>query len=262
MGTKKKTYSINAYIKFALTTANDLSFLIKTGAPLFLISKYLSGRLSNDSAIFAFKSETQKFLRTKQTLCITTDWFCGNVPQWFSIIAELKLADQSELNVLEIGSWEGLSTVFIASTLPYAKITCVDTWAGADEHKSGDLSPISSLSEIEGRFDKNTSSYATRIKKFKSTSFGFYLASHLKNHFDLIYIDGSHHCNDVMIDAIECFDALKVGGVIIFDDFLWKYYERARDNPAGAINAFLRMKMGKFKIMRIYYQLAIQKTET
>jgi hypothetical protein len=53
---------------------------------------------------------------------------------------------------------------------------------------------------------------------------------------------------------------LKVGGVMIFDDFFWQYYPKAIDNPAAAINLFLRLKRGSYKIIRLYYQIAIIKT--
>ena len=39
--------------------------------------------------------------------------------------------------------------------------------------------------------------------------------------FDLIYIDGSHTAADVLTDAVLAFQLLRVGGVMIFDDYLW-----------------------------------------
>ena len=62
-----------------------------------------------------------------------------------------------------------------------------------------------------------------------------------------------------MIDAIKCFEALKVGGVMIFDDFLWRYYKNPMSNPAGAINAFLKINKGNYRIVFVYYQIAIEK---
>jgi hypothetical protein len=35
---------------------------------------------------------------------------------------------------------------------------------------------------------------------------------------------------------------LKTGGVMIFDDNLWRYYKKPSDNPAAAINTFLKLK--------------------
>ena len=75
----------------------------------------------------------------------------------------------------------------------------------------------------------------------------------------MVYIDGSHHCDDVIIDAIKSFQMLKVGGIMIFDDYLWQYYPRDIDNPAAAINVFLKLKEGSYKVVRVYYQLIIEK---
>ena len=43
-----------------------------------------------------------------------------------------------------------------------------------------------------------------------------------KDTFDFIYIDGSHTAYDVLQDAVLTHPLLKVGGVLIFDDFGWK----------------------------------------
>ena len=69
-----------------------------------------------------------------------------------------------------------------------------------------------------------------------------------------------HHTDDVVVDAIKGFELLKVGGIMIFDDYFWGYYTKAIDNPAGAVNAFLRLKEGSHQILSIYGQLILQKT--
>lgn len=42
-----------------------------------------------------------------------------------------------------------------------------------------------------------------------------------ENKFDFIYVDGLHLSQDVLYDALLSFDLLKVGGILIFDDYLW-----------------------------------------
>ena len=37
--------------------------------------------------------------------------------------------------------------------------------------------------------------------------------------FDLIYIDGSHRRDDVMVDSLLAWSLLREGGFIIFDDY-------------------------------------------
>ena len=192
---------------------------------------------------------------------LTADWFTGSIPYWYSVFDEYRLPNKKEIQALEIGSWEGLSSYFILQTLPNATLTCVDTWEGADEHKSGNIDMQNTLSRIEVSFDSNLSIFSDRLVKYKGTSFSFFNAHSNEEAFDLIYIDGSHHCDDVVIDAIKCFEMLKVGGIMIFDDYFWRLYTNDINNPAAAINTFLRLKKGLYKVVRIYYQIIIEKTK-
>jgi predicted O-methyltransferase YrrM len=41
------------------------------------------------------------------------------------------------------------------------------------------------------------------------------------NFFDIIYIDGNHEPEYVLEDAVLSFRKLKVGGILIFDDYGW-----------------------------------------
>lgn len=102
--------------------------------------------------------------------------------------------------------------------------------------------------------------HASRLTKVKGTSFAFFSAQPQRAQFDLIYIDGSHHCDDVIVDAIKGFEQLEVGGVMIFDDYLWRFYPRRNDNPAAAINAFLRLKAGCYELFMVYAQVILRKT--
>jgi hypothetical protein len=47
--------------------------------------------------------------------------------------------------------------------------------------------------------------------------------------------------------------------VLIFDDYLWKNYSKILNNPAAAINLFLKLKSSSIKIIYVGYQIAIQK---
>jgi len=239
----------------------DLPYLIKTYASFSTIAQYIAGRLKNDSATKPYLPRQSAFISAKSALALSTDWFTHHTPQWFSVIDAYRLAEKKELRVLEIGSWEGLSSYFMLHTLPNATLTCVDTWEGADEHKSGRYATQDVLSNIEQAFDRNLSIFKDRLIKYKGTSYSFFNSCQADNRFDLIYVDGSHHCDDVMIDAIKCFEMLEVGGVLIFDDYLWRYYPNFIDNPAAAINLFLKLKKGSYKIVRVYYQIIIEKID-
>jgi hypothetical protein len=230
-----------------------LRFLFETNAPYKVYKIYLKTYFrksfveSTYSSMGQFKLDMQKGL-------FSNDWFTNNIPYWNEIFEKNDFKNKP-IKALEVGSWEGMSSLYILSALPKATLISVDTWQGADEHQGS-----STLQTIESNFDKNIEAYRDRSTKFKGTSFNFFNEYVVKDSFDLIYIDGSHHTDDVIIDAIKGFELLKVGGIMIFDDYFWGYYTKAIDNPAGAVNAFLRLKEGSFEILSIYGQLILQKT--
>ena len=53
---------------------------------------------------------------------------------------------------------------------------------------------------------------------------------------------------------------LKRSGLMIFDDYLWRFYKDDNDNPAAAVNAFLKRNKGAYRVVRAYWQLIIEKT--
>ena len=87
-------------------------------------------------------------------------------------------------------------------------------------------------------------------------------ANFQRDRFDLIYVDGSHHADDVLVDAIKAFEMLKVNGLMIFDDYFWDYYTRTIDNPSGAINAFIRLKHKQLEVICFDHQLVVKKIST
>jgi predicted O-methyltransferase YrrM len=235
-------------------------FLIKTRAPRAAIWGFAKGRFVNDGLAAPYRERQKAFRAEAKSLELSNDWFTKRIPMWLSAFEECGLVDRPGLRALEIGSWEGLSSYFILHSFPGAHLTCVDTWEGGDEHKAGHAASEAVLSRVEQTFDGNLSRYRDRLTKFRGTSFA-YFAKHgeARGSLDLVYVDGSHHCDDVVVDAFKGFEMLRPGGVLIFDDYFWKHYPRAVDNPAGAINAFLQLKKGSYRVVRVYYQLIIQK---
>lgn len=236
----------------------NLNYLKKSQASIAVFVAYFRHFFDGKKYGRKYKTQVHDFEALKSNLTLSNDWFSGNSSFWFSIFDDYGYKSKS-VEALEIGSWEGLSSFFILNNLPNARLTCVDTWKGADEHKDGTAATSDVLSGIEQAFDQNLSRFSGRLTKFKGSSQDFFNQSTFRSHFDFIYVDGSHHCDDVIIDAIKCFEMLKVGGVMIFDDYFWRYYPSALDNPAASINMFLRLKVGSYKIIRLYYQIAVEK---
>jgi predicted O-methyltransferase YrrM len=235
-----------------------IKLILLTYGSFGIFVSYLWQSRKNKSIEKKYKKNQREFLLSAQSLNLSNDWFSGNIPYWLSIFDEYNLQNK-ELKALEIGSWEGLSSYFILSSLPKSQLTCVDTWQGADEHKDGAAATSDVLNQIENKFDENLKPFKDRLIKHKCSSFSFFGKNENREIYDFIYVDGSHHCDDVMIDAIKCFEMLKVGGIMVFDDYFWQHYPKAIDNPAAAINLFLRLKKGSYKVIRMYYQVVIRK---
>jgi predicted O-methyltransferase YrrM len=79
------------------------------------------------------------------------------------------------------------------------------------------------------------------------------LAGGKRNYFDFIYIDGSHMAQDVLCDAVLAFRLLRVGGVIVFDDYIWfETLPEGKDPlrcPKPAIDAFVNLHFRKVDVL-------------
>lgn len=150
-----------------------------------------------------------------------------------------------------------MSSLFILSHFPAVHLTCVDTFQGADEHANH-----SSLSAVEQRFDANTANFAERVTKWRGTSASYFAATPAVEEFDLIYIDGSHFVDDVLLDSVSGFQRLRPGGVIIFDDYQWRRYANRHENPAAALNAFFRLKADEIELLSAGHQIIARRVKT
>lgn len=77
--------------------------------------------------------------------------------------------------------------------------------------------------------------------------------------FDFIYIDGSHIASDVLEDSILAFRLLKPGGIMVFDDYDWDFFGDQRRHPRIAVDAFLSIYDGKYKLLHKAKQVYIEK---
>jgi len=87
-------------------------------------------------------------------------------------------------------------------------------------------------------------------------------------YFDFIYVDGSHKSPDTLTDAVLCFHALRVGGVMVLDDYAWRYGQTLSgdflDVPKLAIDSFVNCFWNKIEIIHGFpiYQIYIRKTKS
>ena len=254
-------------LKYLKAVPRRLWFLVRADTPLWVIwahcrltaAHYLSNRFTDSGRKYIAKRDA--FRESAKALKLDNDWFTSNIPTWLRAFDAVGMKEKRSIECLEVGSWQGLSAFFTLNELSNSSILCVDTWAGADEHKSGHSTDLNILANIESVFDRNLSEFQGRIQKFKGESLSYYASNFALNKYDLIYVDGSHHADDVIVDAVKCFEMLKVGGLIIFDDYFWRHYQLPIQNPSGAINLLLRLKKSQFRIVCFDYQIVLLKTK-
>ena len=233
-----------------------LNYLIKIKTNFDLIKSYIKNSLT-----FNFEKQERKtfivnyknFLNTKS---FTYDYFSKNTYDWIKILHEFK---NKEFKYLEIGSFEGNSTLFVLKNFKNCFVTCVDSWAQLninDGSREGyEHLPIS---RVENNFDNNLNDYQNRYEKFKMKSDLFFKQNNYK--FDVIFVDGSHFANEVFNDFRESWSILNKDGILILDDYFWARYKKLEENPAFAINKFLKKIPNEYKIIRLSkYQLFLRK---
>ena len=181
----------------------------------------------------------------------TNDWFGATGRYiWDKILPQL-----GPKRILEIGSYEGRSACFLIEKLSGPlEFHCVDTWEGGAEHKHIDMSLV------KRRFDGNTKAAIANSKNEvnlkthvgRSDTILSQMQVEYKDYFDFIYIDGSHVAADVLCDAVLAFRLLRSGGVMCFDDYLWK--DEAADPincPKIAIDAFTLIYCKQLEVMAL-----------
>ena len=120
-------------------------------------------------------------------------------------------------------------------------------------------------SSIKDSFDHNFSFFPNidlHVHKGLSQEILPTLAYSLPAHlYDFIYIDGSHSSPDTFVDAFYADKLLKKGGVLIFDDFLWKdpTLPLPIDSPGAAISFYAHLYGHKYTLLNQGYQVALRK---
>jgi len=164
-------------------------------------------------------------------------------PNWFGHYADTFFAHHLAgfrggpyLRFLQIGAFTGDATLYLLDNVLAghgATLVDVDTWEGSDEpaHEAIDFA------DVERVYDERTSALRARgrLIKFKGTSLSFFRVAPATL-FDFIYIDGDHTAAGVLSDAVHAYPLLKVGGLLAFDDYLWKSGKGRLQDPGPAID--------------------------
>lgn len=177
----------------------------------------------------------------------TEDWFIEDG------LTVLNNVDSSnELHVLEIGSFEGKSTIwFLDNILQHQKstITCVDPWLDYSQNQDSLNSYEKKNNEwkmiergIKQNFLQNIIESGYSDKVLIRQGFSDKILPSLiteQKIYDVIFIDGNHTAPYVLMDAIMSWTLLKKGGIIIFDDYTWGLDRPTTLRPKESVDYFM-----------------------
>lgn len=145
----------------------------------------------------------------------STGRFSVNITPYISQYKEIPT------NYLEIGVYDGRTTQYVLDNIllhPQSVTYCIDPWDTLPENIS---SQKYNMPEVLKQLTAMQSIYKSKLKLLKGLSSEVLLSTELKlNSFDIIYIDGMHRAKNVLQDWALSWPLLKVGGIMVFDDYL------------------------------------------
>lgn len=168
---------------------------------------------------------------------------------WFSypdiyrhVVNECNTKDN--YHFVEVGSWRGRSTTFMAveiinSGKTNIKFDAIDTWVGSTEHYDNDkYKELFVNDNLYKEFLHNISPVRDVVHVVRNTSIE---ASKLykDNSLDFILIDASHDYANVKLDIEHWWPKLVLGGIMAGDDYShsWSRPPHADKNGRGLIEA-------------------------
>lgn len=181
----------------------------------------------------------------------TNRWFIG---------CELKqnilkiLNPYQKVSILEIGSYEGMSSVYFSDVLlqhPESTLICVDPFDLCDtsttltnETKDTFMDNISKSKN----YNKTTTCIMTSDEFFKNNH---------KDKFDFIYIDGSHVPDQILKDLQNAYNVIVKNGIIWMDDYLGGPPNDL--SIKNTIDQFIHEHEDNIEIIHRNYQIAFRK---
>ena len=196
----------------------------------------------------------------------TTNWAVAHFANWRAFLLQpLLVASQhyppvpAGVDILEVGSFEGMSSIWLFANLGARSVTCVDVWDNewggrnaciGDHCTSAD--GLGHQWRLEARFDHNMRAAGVATAAAAAAG-GPAMPSDVAapglgveggivgmgalvkckgpsrevlprlfregRRYDVIYVDGAHTAHDVLLDAVLAVRLLRAGGRMIFDDY-------------------------------------------
>jgi predicted O-methyltransferase YrrM len=172
----------------------------------------------------------------------TRDFVTHHLKVWLRVFPRFRV---NTAEILEIGSFEGRSALFFLKYFCGSHITCVDFF-----HP-----------QYNDKFDANLVGFEDRLTKIKgvgSTAMNEMLLNGRR--FDFIYVDGGKRRDTALVHCILAWNLLKVGGLLIWDDYSWGRDKPPEERPGPAVDLFLEAFGGCFRQLHNRPQMVVSKT--
>lgn len=186
------------------------------------------------------------------------DWFSSHENAFRRHLGHLA---GTPCQMLQIGAYVGDATDWLVKNILTHEdsfVIDVDPWTGSKEHQNWiDFTEVEQVYE-----ERRVKSWGPAVYKRKMTSDEFfYEYGGSCYEFDFIYIDGDHRAKQALKDGMSAIEELKVGGIIAFDDYLWRTDLPTLERPKAGIDAFLALYADHIEVLEKNYQVWIKKTE-
>lgn len=180
------------------------------------------------------------------------DFMTWREGRWAPLLAEFK--GRSDLRLLEIGTYEGRTLIWLLQEImnqPTCTADAIDCfWDGTELALRHNL-------KVAGVQDRVTI-HPGRSEKILPT---------LSKSYDIVFIDGCHCARHVLSDAVMSWERLKVGGMMIFDDYEFDqtdYFKAdphsiARKSPRIAVDAFMECYHTELELIHRGYEVLVKK---
>ncbi len=213
---------------------------VATGDPRF------QGLLRRQSEIEEGPARTGTHELPSGQPAFTQDFVAGTAAIWTRLLGHLK--GKPNVQFLEIGSFEGRSAIWFSQNIltgEGSSITCIDLF--------GD--------RLDRFFDHNVKATGVdqRVHKIKAKSQEALRQMPRQPVFDFVYIDGCHLATCTLADAVLSWDLVKVGGIVMFDDYGWNLDRPPAERPKTAVDAFLETFAPHVEVIERGYTLALRK---